>query len=184
MPVAAGSGGPARRAAVVACGAAVVLAGCASLAPPLHPPIVGRLSVQVAAHDGEPVRGLNASFDLRGDADAGELRLSSLVGPQLAAARWAPGRAVLVTSDGETAYPDLDHLSREALGEALPLRALPDWLAGRPWPGAPSTPEPPGFVQLGWQLDLTRWGEGFISATRQTPPRVTLRVRVDRGERG
>jgi len=158
----------------------LLLAGCASLAPPAAPVITGRLSVQVAEHAGQPARGLNAAFDLRGTDEAGELRLSSVLGPQVAAARWSAGKASLSTAEGERRFSDLDALAREALGESLPLRALPDWLQGRPWPGAPSVALADGFEQLGWTLSLARWAEGFLTATRSAAPTVTLRARLDR----
>lgn len=142
------------------------------------PVLSGRLSVQVAAHAGQPARGMNAAFELEGDDQAGALRLSSAFGPQLADARWSPGQATLRTTEGERAYPDLASLARDALGEALPLQALPDWLRGRPWPGAASQPRADGFDQLGWALDLARWGEGFVTATRGAAPTVTLRARL------
>jgi outer membrane lipoprotein LolB len=168
----------AARAALLGCAAA--LAACAGLAPaPPLPQVSGRLSLQVAAHDGEPARGVNAAFDLVGDARAGELRLSTPFGPQLASARWSPGEATLRTADGETRHADLASLARQALGEPLPLQALPDWLQGRAWAGAPSAPVAGGFEQLGWTLDLARWAEGFVVARRGAPPPVTLRVRVD-----
>ena len=66
-----------------------------------------------------------------------------------------------------------------ALGESLPLAALPDWLAGRPWPGAPHTPGEAGFVQLGWQVSLARRSEGWIEARRAAPPAVLVRVKLD-----
>lgn len=171
--------GAARPAAVLAAAAlvAAVVSGCATLAPPAAM-VSGRLSLQVAAHDGQPPTGVNAAFDLVGDARAGELRLSAPLGPQIASARWAPGEATLRTTDGETRHADLDGLARHAFGEALPLQALPDWLRGRPWPGAPARPVAGGFEQLGWTLDLTRWGEGFVAARRAAAPVVTLRVRV------
>lgn len=155
-----------------------VLAGCATPPPPATI-VSGRLSVSVAAQAGQPARGMNASFDLRGDGEAGELRLSTLLGPQIAAARWSPGRASLVTADGEKLYPDLTSLAQDALGEALPLQALPDWLAGRPWAGAPSRRSATGFEQLGWTLDLAAWAEGFVVARRNDEPVVTLRVRLE-----
>ena len=177
MGLRAGARAPARRVALLA---SVVLAGCASLMPPAPPPLSGRLSVQVAAHDAQPARGLSAAFDLRGDARAGELRLSSVLGPQIAAARWSPGRVTLSTGDGERDFPDLDSLAREVLGEALPLQALPDWLQGRPWSGAPSTALADGFEQLGWTLSLARWAEGFVTVTRRAAPATTLRARLER----
>jgi outer membrane lipoprotein LolB len=61
----------------------------------------------------------------------------------------------------------------------VPLQALPHWLRGLPWPGAPAPATGAGFEQLGWQLDLSRRAEGFIIAVRARPPAVTLRIRLD-----
>jgi outer membrane lipoprotein LolB len=124
-------------------------------------------------------QGMSAGFELRGNGHIGELRLLSPLGTRLAEARWAPGVAVLNTPQGETQFGSLDELSRQALGEALPLAALPDWLAGRPWPDAPSTPETQGFEQLGWRIDLARQADGWIEARRAAPPAVELRVRLE-----
>jgi outer membrane lipoprotein LolB len=160
--------------------AAALLAACAGVPPgPQASSVSGRLSLQVAANGAEPARGFNAAFDLRGTAEAGELRLSTPLGPQIAAARWAPGEVRLATGEGERRYPSLEALALDALGEPVPLQALPSWLRGEPWPGAPSQPQPAGFAQLGWTLDLSRLAEGFIIALRQRPPAVTLRLRLD-----
>jgi outer membrane lipoprotein LolB len=86
---------------------------------------------------------------------------------------------VLANGDGEQRFGDLDELSRRALGETLPLAALPDWLAGKPWPGAPHVKGDAGFEQLGWQVVLTRRGEGWIEARRDTPPAVVVRIKLD-----
>jgi outer membrane lipoprotein LolB len=158
-----------------------LLVGCAT--PPAQPPasdqLGGRLSVQVAAHANQPSRSVTASFELRGSAEQGELDLSGPLGQTVARARWSPGRAQLLTSDGERSFPDLESLAQEALGERLPLGALVDWLHARPWPGAPSQPAQAGFEQLGWRVDLARAPEGLIVATRAAPPAVTLRARLD-----
>jgi outer membrane lipoprotein LolB len=123
---------------------------------------------------------LNSAFELRGDGERGELRLNSPLGTVLAAAYWAPGEARLVTPEGERSYADLEALSREALGEALPLRALPAWLRGQPWAGSASQRNGAGFEQLGWQIDLERFGEGWVELTRAAPPAVLLRARLER----
>lgn len=164
-----------------ACAAALLLAACAPLTPRVETSrISGRLSLQVAAQPGQPQRGLNASFDLLGTAESGELRLSVPLGPQIAAARWSAGQASLDSPDGRQTFDSLAELARRALGEDLPIQALPDWLAGRPWPGAPhQAPTAARFEQLGWSIDLERRDEGFIIATRAQPPAVTLRVRLD-----
>ncbi len=154
-----------------------VLAGCATRPPAGADWLNGRLAVKVA---GEPPRQFSSAFELRGDADRGELRLTSPLGSVLASATWAPGEARLVSASGEQGFADLDALAREALGEALPLRALPAWLHGRPWPGAPHRATPEGFEQIGWQVSLSRYAEGWLDVSRATPPVVTLRARLDR----
>lgn len=102
----------------------------------------------------------------------------------LAQARWAPGKVALVTSHGETAFKSLDDLTREVLGESLPVAALFDWLRGRPWAGAPSTPTTApaeqGFQQLGWVVSLARFDEGLIAAKRDQAPAVIVRAKLDR----
>ena len=101
------------------------------------------MSLRVDASATRMAQNLSAAFELRGDAEAGELRLISPLGTSLAHARWAPGRVRLQTANGERSFDSLDDLAREALGETVPLAALPSWLGGRPWPGAPHTPVAP-----------------------------------------
>lgn len=167
--------------------AAVVglLPGCASTPPAPGLPmavaswITGRMSVRVDASPSSVAQNLSAGFELRGDGDNGELRVVSALGTSLAHARWSPGQARLETSDGDRSFDSLDDLSRQALGEALPLAALPDWLAGRPWAGAAHTVAGEGFEQLGWQVQLARRAEGFIEARRASAPAVLLRIKLD-----
>jgi outer membrane lipoprotein LolB len=140
----------------------------------------GRLAVKVAAYGEQPARSDSAAFELRGGADGGELRLSTPLGSLLAVASWAPGVAELVTPQGRSRFESLAELSRRAVGEDLPLQALPDWLQGRPWPGATHRAAPQGFEQLGWRIDLARHAEGLLLATRAEAPVVEMRVRLDR----
>lgn len=161
---------------------AMALAACST--PPVRtgPDLLsGRLSVQV---EGQPERSLSADFELDGSAERGALRLSGPLGTTAAMARWAPGEAVLTTSQGETREPDLDTLATRALGEAVPMAALFDWLRGRPWPGAPHQPRRDGgtgFEQLGWQVALERHGSGLVEARRLAPPMVSLRIKLLQG---
>lgn len=157
------------------------LAGCATpvLKPGETPWTTGRLSVRVDATESQPRQSMSADFELRGDGDSGELRLNSPLGNRVVSARWAPGLALLADAQGEQRFADLDALSQRALGEALPLAALPDWVNGRPWPGAPSEPIEGGFRQLGWEVSLARRGEGWIEAGRKAVPAILVRVRLD-----
>ena len=165
--------------------ATLALAGCAAV-PPAQPgsqTLSGRLALQVDALPDRPAQSISASFDMRGSAEQGELRLSTPLGTTLAAAFWGPGEARLVTPQGEKRFDDLDALSRDAFGESLPLRALPDWLQGRPWAGAAEPAAPlhpgPGFVQLGLTIDLARFDSGQLQAWRAGPPSVRLRAQMD-----
>ncbi len=163
------------------------LSGCASLRPPgeeaLPTAVAGRLAVRVEpVEPGGAVRSSSGSFELLGTPRAGELRLSTPLGTVMAVARWQPGEVTL-QGDGQTRrYDDLGQLTRDVVGEALPVEALFDWLRGRPWTGAASEPlldGRPGFAQLGWQVLLAEAGEGLIVATRPAPPAVTVRAKVD-----
>jgi len=177
-----------RRTALLTAAAALtaLLTGCATTPPSpalatvdKSPWTTGRMSVRVDASPARVAQNLSAAFELRGDGDTGELRLVSPLGTSLAHARWAPSRVRLQTADGERSFDNMDELAREALGEALPLAALPDWLAGRPWPGAVHMPGAEGFEQLGWQVQLTRRAEGVVEARRAAAPAVLLRIKLD-----
>jgi outer membrane lipoprotein LolB len=166
--------------------AAAALAACATPSPPpAAGPLSwtsGRLSVRIAASAEQPAQSLTAAFELRGDGDAGELRLNSPLGTRMATARWGSGLAELSTADGERRFGSLDELSRRTLGEVLPLAALPDWLAGRPWPQAPHRQLADGFEQLGWRVLQAGRADGWVEAHREAPPAVALRVRLDSPE--
>lgn len=162
--------------------AASLLAGCATVgqkAPPDSATLSGKLSVRVDATATTPSRSESGNFELKGTPEAGQLNLSTPLGTVMAQARWAGNRAWLATSQGETAYPDLDALTQEMLGESLPVAALFDWLRGRPWPGTASRPVEGGFEQLGWTIDLARFGEGWVAARRAQAPAVLVRAKVD-----
>jgi len=178
--VVCGVGAAARWSATVA--AATLLVACASVGLPAGEPgqtVSGRLSVRVAD---QPERGISAGFELQGSARQGQLLLSGPLGTTLARAVWSPGQAVLASAGNETRYADLDSLTTAALGESVPMAALFDWLRGRPWAGAPSQARGdgvPGFEQLGWQIDLARWSDGWVEARRAAPPAVTVRARLE-----
>jgi outer membrane lipoprotein LolB len=166
-----------RRGALVA--VAAVLAGCASVPPPARPDLSGRLSVRVDATATTPSRSFASDFDLRGDASRGTLRLTGPLGATLAEVSWQPGQAELTDNQGTRRFDTLDAMAQALFGEKLPLAALIDWLRGRPWPGAPSTRRDDGFDQLDWRVGLTGFGEGLVSATRERPPAVSVRARLD-----
>ncbi len=160
------------------------LAGCAQLqrqpAPPDQPGhLTGRISVTVPGDVHGRGTGGAASFELFGDATAGRLELTSPLGSLVARASWQPGLALLQTPGEERRFDDLDALTRELLGEPVPVAALFDWLQARPWTAAPHSRTPNGFEQLGWRIEPR---PPALVATRLADPVVTLRARLDGGD--
>ncbi len=150
-------------------GLLLLLAGCAS--PPPAPPAGGgpapaywRGRLALRLDTAEPTSYF-ASFELSGQAQAGELLLSTPLGTTLARLRWDPQLALL-TSDGRTrAFDSLDALATEATGTAIPIAALFQWLQGQP------------AAADGWQVDLSLLGEGRLLARRAQPaPAAELRL--------
>ena len=140
------------------------------------------MALRVDASEREQARSFSAAFDLRGNPGQGVLALSTSLGSMLARADWSPAAVVLVTPRGTNRFADLDQLTREVLGESVPIEAWFDWLRARPWPGAPSAPRAggPGFEQMGWRVDTARFSGGAVLATRlQPPPKVTIRILLD-----
>lgn len=171
--------------------AGAMLAACTTLQP--MPPtassetLSGRMSVKVDATPSAPARSVSATFELQGTPQDGRLDLSTPLGTTIAQARWSGRQAMLTTGGEQRTYADLDALTQDMLGESLPIVALFDWLRGRAWPGAPSRAAVPpagaGFQQLGWDVDLAHFDEGWVIAQRaQRPPAaaVVVRARLDR----
>lgn len=155
-------------AAALLCLLATWLAGCAQPVP--APPTDaatpsywrGRLALRVETP--EPTS-FFASFELSGQARAGELLLSSPLGTTLAQLRWSPDFALL-RNNGETrAFDSLAALATEATGTDIPIAALFQWLHGQP------------ATAHGWQADLSQLGEGRLVARRAQPaPAAELRL--------
>jgi outer membrane lipoprotein LolB len=120
---------------------------------------------------------------LTGNAQRGRLDLSTPIGVTMARASWQPGAVSVETPQGKSQHASLADMSRQVLGEELPVAAMFDWLRGRPWLGAGSfaalPDEPVGFHQLGWAVDLSRFDQSRIAARRSEPPAVVVLVRLD-----
>ena len=148
--------------------AATALAGCASpwrAGEPAPPSWSGRLALQVQS---QPPQSFSAAFTLRGAPERGELSLNTPLGSTLAYLTWEPGTAVLRANGEVRRFDSVQALTAEAVGTALPLAALFDWLAGQP------TQVP------GWQPDLSRLTDGRLQARREAPaPAADLRIVLD-----
>lgn len=125
----------------------------------------GRLALRV---DSEPVQSFFAAFDLRGNAQAGELSLFSPLGSTLARMTWAPGDALLFWSGQQRRFGSIEALTREATGTELPIAGLFQWLTGN----ATQTD--------GWSADLSKLADGKLVAQRVQPaPAVEMRLILD-----
>ena len=155
----------------------LLLLGCASLPSPAPLDVdaggriwTGRFAVsqQLTEADGRARQeAASGRFRLQMRPVAGgetlDLELSSPFGQILASGqRAADGRAQLRLADGRLRTADsLDALLAEALGAALPIERLPDWLADRYETVLARSPE--GMVQRaqdsGWQIERAarRW---------------------------
>lgn len=116
---------------------ALALAGCAQLPKTPAPAtaesrLSGRISVTIAGDVHNRGTGGAASFELFGGPQAGRLELTSPLGSLVARASWQPGQATLQTPNDERRFDNLDALTRELLGEPVPVAALFDWLQARP----------------------------------------------------
>ena len=126
----------------------------------------GRLALQV---DGEDTQSFAASFELRGNADAGELRLFTPLGSTVAAVDWNSSGATLRSGEQVRRFASLDALAASASGNPIPVAALFDWLRGVP------------SAVPGWIPDLRLLPQGRLTARRTDPlPAMTLRIVLDR----
>lgn len=152
--------------------AIILIAGCAR--PASTSPLIdskssfwsGRISLQVQS---ETAQSFSAGFELKGQPERGELTLISPLGNVLGVLRWAPGEATLDSGNQKIQrFASVDELMAQATGAAVPLSALFAWLQGD------------NASVSGWSADLSRRGEGRITATRAQPlPQADLRVVLD-----
>lgn len=178
-------------AALALCGLAALLAGCATPPPPLPEPLAsaesvslqGQLSIKLAAWQGETARGISAGYFFEGDERSGRIDLMTPLGSQIARVVWQPDQVWLDDGRERRTFESLDALSAALFGEALPLRALPWWMQGRPAPTLPHQAVPQGFDQAGWRVDTRALSEGRITAERPGEAGlrpVTIRIVSDR----
>ncbi len=115
----------------------------------------GRLALRV---DSDQARSFSAGFELKGNAQAGELSLYSPLGATIAQLDWTSAGARLRWEGKERSFDSLGELTREATGTELPVASIFLWLAG----DNASAP--------GWQADLRELPNGRLVARRTTPP--------------
>ena len=157
--------------------AAALAAACATFPPEPSAPgsfsIVGRVAVRYGAD------AANGRVTWRHSVLADDLLISTPLGQGIAEITRRDGVYTLVTSQ-EQRYTatDPERLTEQALGWALPLAGLPDWLQGRPQPGAAAEPRYEGerlaeLRQLGWTIEYSDYEESG---------RLPRRMRLTRGD--
>lgn len=132
----------------------------------------GRLSLvlEPAAAAQNAAQSFSGAFELRGNAQTGELDLLTPLGSMALQLRWTPGAALLTRANETQQFSSAQALLEQATGVSLQLDVLFAWLQGKNTASLPSG---------GWQVDLSRHGEGRISAYRFLPSAAQLRIILD-----
>ena len=138
----------------------------------------GRLALRVAPAaplaQGESgaqpqAQSFSASFELTGNAQAGELLLFSPLGTTLAELNWTAQTASLRTNGETRSFNSLAELLKQATGTEIPVASLFAWLAGE------------NLATPGWLADVSQHSLGRVVARRSDPlPAVELRLVVEK----
>jgi outer membrane lipoprotein LolB len=145
----------------------------------------GQMSIKLQAFGQQPAKGLSLGFFFNGHAQEGQLDLMTLLGSQMARVEWRADEAWLINEKGRRRFDSIESLAWEALGEALPLSALIQWMQGHPAPFMPydAGPDNATFGQLGWHIDTHELAVKKLTAQRPASASqrgVTIKVYLDR----
>ena len=125
----------------------------------------GRIGLQVQS---DPPQNLQATFELQGTPQLGDLTLLNPMGGILARLSWNPQQATLERGTERWTQPKVEQLTEQLVQTPLPVQALFDWIGGRPTPHA------------GWEVDLSDHAQGRIVARRRQPaPPAEMRIVLD-----
>lgn len=163
------------RALICAALSAAFLAGCAQPARQLGKSEdtasahwSGRMALQVEGQGRTQNQSFSAAFELEGRPQQGRLLVFNPLGSTIASLQWSTSRAVLQQGEHITTSDSLPALLEQLTGSDLPIAALFDWLQGK------------NTAAAGWQVDLSRIGEGRLRADRTSPPPpASLRIVLD-----
>ena len=165
--------------------AALALAACATLPQPSAPPGEGAFELQgrVAVRYGSD--GASGNVAWRHSAENDELLITSFLGQGIARLRRSDGEVRLLADGKEHRAPDAETLTEQVLGWRLPLGGLPDWVQGRPGPGAADVRRDAagrivGFVQDDWKVEYQDFEGARPSRLRLARPNLEIRLIVDR----
>jgi outer membrane lipoprotein LolB len=156
---------------------AVLAAACATVPPPAAREgefsVVGRVAVRYGDESATGrVTWRHSEFD-------DDLLIASPLGQGIAEITRRDGTYTLVTANGRRFdAADPERLTEQALGWALPLAGLPDWLQGRPQAGVAADARYDGkqlaeLRQQGWTIEYLGYEEAG---------RLPRRLRLTRGD--
>lgn len=156
--------------------AAALLSACASVAPPA--PKAGEFAVlgRVAVRYGDEAASGRVAW--RHSETGDDLVLSTPLGQGIAEITRRDGVYTLVSANRRRlTAADPEQLTEQALGYALPLGGLPDWLRGRPQAGVAAETRYEGrqlaeLRQHGWTIEYLAYDEAG---------RLPRRIRLTRG---
>ena len=133
-------------------------------APPAPTAWSGRMSLTVQQDHSQQTH-IHISFELEGNAEAGQLQVEGPFGSAAIVLRWRPGQAVLSQGEKSYRFPSLADLIQRSIGTDLPVEAVFAWLRNE-------TVEVPG-----WQVESKPSQGGPLVARRYEPwPRLELRM--------
>lgn len=161
----------------------ISIAGCATNTPANSPKAsknasekqtesyAGRLSlvIEPTAGSSDQAQSFSGGFELRGNAEIGELDLLTPLGQIVVRLRWRPDIAVILRGSTRQIFANADDLIRQATGASLSLAQLFAWLDGKSI-SATSTD---------WQVDLANHANGRIIARRSSPTPAVLRIALE-----
>ena len=119
----------------------------------------GRISIYIEEID-KP-QSYIAGFLLKGSNNKGSLEVYNPVGSTIAQLSWNGNTAQLYDGNKTTYAESLNELLAQVFGTPLPTEALFSWLSGQ------------AMQAQGWQVNLARYAQGRIEATRDWPQPVT-----------
>lgn len=165
---------PSRCLLIAGLSSSLALLGCSTPATPTrsaNPEALwsGRLGLQIH-ESSDQAQSFSASFQLQGAPQQGSLAIFNPFGSQVAHLQWQPGQAFLQQGSQQIRSASLEELLIHSTGTALPVAVMFDWLQGQP------------TALDGWNVDLSRYSEGRITAHRTQPaPEATLRLILQNG---
>lgn len=174
--------------------AVVLLAACATLAPPREAQRIHQGRFSVTATWPDRTENTSGRFSLSVHSDGLTLDLASALGNTLARIETDANGARMTApaANGvmqQVRGPSADALAEQVLGWSLPVSGIADWIVGRPAPARPyrSMPEGAAIEQDGWMIRVLDRFDGNGAPRRLTfersaevpSPAVTVRLALD-----